>query len=215
LAISHDIATNTTNALMLGLRTEEIDVLVDTLKVSRDRDPFYILLPSILMDRAVDVLSIDAEARRSRLIQIAQTTGLHAFNRFGSVATHHNEQEEILDLEITTHRLTSLSDACAGIDAVCTTQNLFIDAITTMDHDITEARDPQKSDGAAVFGISHQRLMFIGQLLRGIETKVRYTKASAQGQVQTVVLPFPPQNDLRYLWLIFSPSDVQSHQPKR
>jgi hypothetical protein len=177
----------------MGLRSEEIDVLVDTLKASKDRDPFYVLLPSILMDRAVDVLSKDAEARRSRLIQIAQTTGLHAFNRFGSVATHHNEQEEIVDLEIITHGLTSLSDACAGIDAVCTTQNLFIDAIMTLDHDITGAGDLQENIDPAVFGSSYQRLKFIGQLLRGIETKVQYTKASSQGQVQTVGPVFPRQ----------------------
>jgi len=173
----------------MGLRSEEIDVLVDNLKTSKDRDPFYILLPSILMDRNVDVLSKDAEARRSRLIQIAQTTGLHAFNRFGSVATPHNEQEEILDLEIITHGLTSLSDACAGIDAVCATQNLFIDAIETLNRDVTGVQDAEGNKNAAVIDRSYQRLNFIGQLLKGIETKVRYTKASAQGQVQTVRLP--------------------------
>jgi hypothetical protein len=177
----------------MGLRTEEIDVLVDTLKASKTGDSFYVLLPSILMDRAADVLSKDAEARRSRLIQIAQTTGHHAFNRFGSVATHHNDEEEILDLEIITHGLTGLSDACAGIHAVCTTQNLFIDAITTLDRDITGSQYLQGSNDDAIFDSSRQRLKFIGQLLRGIETKVRYTKASAQGQVQTVILLFSYQ----------------------
>jgi hypothetical protein len=216
MATSHDTATNTTNALVMGLRAEEIDILIDSLKASKDREPFHVLIPSILMDRAVDVLSKDAEARRSRLIQIAQTTGLHAFNRFGSVATHHNEQEEIIDLEIITHGLTGLSDACAGIYAVCTTQNLFIEAITTLDRVITEARHLQETNDAAEFDDSRQRLKFIGHLLKGIETKVRYTKSSAQGQVQTVELPFfclENTSTVSRLHLILS--DVQSNQPKR
>jgi len=123
MAVSHDVVTNTTNAVIMGLRSEEIDVLVHTLKTHKDRDPFYVLLPSILMDRAVDVLSKDAEAHRSRLIQIVQATGSDAFNfkRFGSIAIQHNEQKEIADLEKITRGLTSLSDACAGIDAVYAT----------------------------------------------------------------------------------------------
>lgn len=188
MAVSHDIATNTTNALLMGLRSDEVDVLIRSLRAYEGHDPFYVLLPSILMDRAVDVLSKDAEAHRSRLIQIAQKTGLNAFHRFGSIAIHHNEQKEILDLEIITHGLTSLSDACAGIDAVCTMQNLFIDAITTMDHYITEARNTQGENMTNKFSGAHQRLRFVGQPLRGIGTKVQYTKASAQGQVQTVRL---------------------------
>jgi hypothetical protein len=216
MAVSHDIATNSTNALIIGLRDEEIEILVDTLKVSKDKIPFYVLLPSILMDRAVDVLCTDAEARRNRLIQIAQTTGLHAVNRFGSIATQHNEQEEILDLKIVTHGLTSLSDACAGIDAVCTTQNLFIDAISTLERNIMRARDPKEGDDTIVSGSSNQRLKFIGHLLRGIENKVRYTKASAQGQVQTVRLLFRHPRSVLFFEANFRPlPDVQSYQSKR
>lgn len=188
MAMSHNPVTHTTNVLIMGLRSDEVDVLINSLKSHEGRDPFYNLLPSILMDRAVDVLCKDAEAHRSRLIQIVQKTGLNAFNRFGSIAIHHNEQEEIIDLEIITHGLTSLSDACAGIDAVCTTQDLFIDAITTMDCGITEARDTKVDGETAVLNSSHQRLKFVGHLLKGITTKMQYTKASAQGQVQTVRL---------------------------
>lgn len=43
-------------------------------------------------------------------------------------------------------------------------QNLFIDAITTMDDYITEARDIQGETKTSKFSGSHQRLGFVGQL---------------------------------------------------
>lgn len=88
-------------------------------------------------------------------MQIAQTTGLYGIIHFGSIATHRNDQDEIIDLEINTHRLTCLSDACAGMNAVHTMQNLFLDAIRCLNHDIDQARDMQENNGNTVLSGSH------------------------------------------------------------
>ncbi|KAF2436334.1 hypothetical protein EJ08DRAFT_644707 [Tothia fuscella] len=181
LAMSHDTTTNITTALLVGLRSDETTSLISSLKKSKHAH-FHILLPSILMDNAVDAVSQDAEARRGSLLQICYATGLHGFNRIGSVGADLDDRD-LLDLEVMMQKLTSLADACAGIDAVCKTQARFIDAVTKFETTIGTLKDERTGEE---FFENGQRLDFIGQLLKGIESKVGYTKTSAQGQVQTI-----------------------------
>ncbi|EON68287.1 hypothetical protein W97_07545 [Coniosporium apollinis CBS 100218] len=136
------------------------------------------------MDKAVDTVTRDAEDRRNSLLQIRYATGSHGFGNVDKPSL--TDDRDDLDLDDITRDLTALSDACAGIAAVCKTQFRFIDAIKSMELSVEPGKAPQNEEETELLEACHQRLGFIAQLLQGIESKVMYTNASAQGQIQTV-----------------------------
>jgi hypothetical protein len=188
LATVHDPASNVTNIVIFGLRGPEIKSFLESLTfVLRNQVPpltsYHLIIPTLLMDTAIDAVSQDAEKRRGDLLQTYHATGLHGFNFVARKSSKHEVQLESNLLTKLTHNLTSLSDACAGIKAVCNMQFRFIDAL----------RDFAliKSDGHAqdeTILMCLQQLHFISQVLHGAESKLGYIKESAQCQVNTVRL---------------------------
>jgi hypothetical protein len=184
LAVVHNSASNITHALLMGLRNDEIDHLIKGLRRNQSLPSYHMLLPCLLMDKAIDRLSMDAEDRRLSLIQICISTGQHDFQN--ARQTKIDEKSDQLNLDKITQKLTGLTDACAGIGAVCKTQLRFIEAVRDLGRDV-RSKTENTSEVEAVCTISYdERLQLIVQLLKGIESKITYTMSSAQGQVQTV-----------------------------
>jgi hypothetical protein len=180
LAIVHNSASNTTDILLMGLRSGEADIVVEALKEATHHTWSPFAIPCILMDKAIDTLSQDAEQRRNSLLQICYATGLHGFGTGPSI---NGDDHDELDLDLLMHKLTALTDACAGIGAVCKTQNTFIQTLRNLKSGEQTMEDASVKQKAETW---HQHLDFLEQLLAGIESKITYTRASAQGQVQTM-----------------------------
>jgi hypothetical protein len=179
LALTYEKDSNTTTAILFGLRGNEIDDLVYSLRQAAAHTICPSVLPCILVDKALDTLVKDAEERRKSLIQIRFETGSHGFPR-QNVFNDSWDGRDDLDLDVLMQKLTSLSDACAGITAVCKMQYNFLDAIS----EFQGRFDPTDSLPASRY--ARQQLKFFTQYLHGVESKVTYTKSSVQDQVQTI-----------------------------
>ena len=190
--------TNVTYCIIMGLASHEIKNLLASIRSVLQEGPldissYHSILPTILMDIAMDSISQDAERRRGELLQIYQATGLQGFRSLGRKPSKDEEQLELDLLTKLTHKLTALSDGCAGIKAVCKMQFRFLDAVRTFNaceegsaHSLVSPTQANASIRACI-----QQLHFIEQVLHGVESKIGYTQESAQCQVQTVNLsPF-------------------------
>jgi len=202
LALVHDKPLNVTTGVLLGLRSNEINEVLHSVRHGAKRMICPAMLPCILMDKAFDALVKDAEERRKSLVQIRFETGSHGFH-FPRASIKASDKDwdsewEGLDLELLMQKLTSLSDACAGIAAVCRMQADFICvtrdllACTTAGDNDNDSSLPSSNNGEArtAAATSHryaaQQLGFLTQFLHGVESKVTYTKSSVQDQVQTI-----------------------------
>jgi hypothetical protein len=201
LAVSRDVESNCLQGIIMGLRSDEIDDLLHALAhAPAAAVKSTIALPTMIMDMAFDALAKDAEQRRISLLKLCYDTGLHGFQRVSFLHRHHDDRDE-LDLDVTMSKLTGLSDACAGISAVCKMQTVFIEVLTTFLHQQQALASSGQSRAAYAFSESaagyashsqairrhaEQRLHFLGQILRGIESKVLYVGSSVQGQIQTI-----------------------------
>jgi hypothetical protein len=190
LAMVHDPQEKSTRAILLGLRNNEVDEVLQSVRRSLQFMSCPATLPCILVDKALDALVKDAEDRRKSLIQICYDTGLHGFHR-KSFMGQWDDRDDV-DLDVLMEKLTRLSDACAGISAVCHMQYTFVDVISAF----RKKWDPEGSEKAT--RNAKQLLCFFGQFLHGIESKVLYTKNSVKGQVQTI-------------YTLISQRDSQSH----
>ncbi|KAF1988856.1 hypothetical protein K402DRAFT_21420 [Aulographum hederae CBS 113979] len=83
-------------------------------------------------------------------------------------------------------KLTALSDACAGMTAVCKTQHRFITAIERYHTLLSETTHEKAEVLPGYAGPELEALSFLKCILEGIEGKINYTDASARGQVQTM-----------------------------
>ncbi|KAK3368262.1 hypothetical protein B0H63DRAFT_74056 [Podospora didyma] len=186
LALVQDPASSTTTGIIFGLRSNEME---EVLQIVRHMAIYVAscpaVLPCLLMDRGLDELVKDAEERRKGLTQIRIETGSQGFHQASLMKT--NDQWELdrddLDLDVLMQKLTSLSDACSGISAVCRMQFNFIDVVSSFFH--RDAR-LEKSPDSSSSRYARQQLRFFGQFLHGVESKVTYTKSSVQDQVQTI-----------------------------
>lgn len=177
LGLVHDTVSNTTNAILLGLRNDEIEQFLQSVtSQASNLAECPAMLPCFLMDDALSALVLDAEERRKGLLQICQQTGHQGFLQRSSL-THGWDERDELDLDFLMQRLTSLSDACAGISAVCKMQHNFIAAVG--DFHSSSSNTPTPS-------LARQQLRFFTQMLHGVESKISYTRDSVQGQVQTI-----------------------------
>ncbi|KAK3369227.1 hypothetical protein B0T24DRAFT_722199 [Lasiosphaeria ovina] len=179
LALAHDPATRTTTALLFGLRSTEADEVLQSVRHSaRHLAACPAVLPCILMDRGLDELVRDAEERRRSLTQIRIETGSQGFHHATIMAMRDDRDD--LDLDVLMQKLTSLSDSCSGMAAVCKMQHSFVDVVSAFETATTAIA--KSSSGR----YARQQLRFFGQFLHGVESKVAYTKASVQDQVQTI-----------------------------
>ncbi|ORY59502.1 uncharacterized protein BCR38DRAFT_58470 [Pseudomassariella vexata] len=178
LAMVHDPKTKSTTGIVIGLRSSEAEEVLLSIRKAARLLECPAMLPCIFMDIALDSLCQDAEGRRKSLLQICYETGLHGFQR-ASFKGQWDDRND-LDLDVLMQKLTGLSDACAGISAVCQMQANFIDAISSF----KDQWDPDNSQHPSRH--VQQRLSFFRSVLHGVESKIIYTKSSAQGQVQTI-----------------------------
>jgi hypothetical protein len=178
LAIVHDSVSKSTTAILLGLRANEVDDVLESIQQCIQYMDCPAMLPCIVIDKALDALLKDAELRRKSLLEICYGTGLHGFHR-ASFKDQYDERDD-LDLDVLMQKLTSLSDACAGISAVCKMQRGFIETVAQIKDEWALSNESVSSRYAA------QRLRFFAQFLSGVESKISYTQSSAQGQVQTI-----------------------------
>ncbi|KAH8900360.1 hypothetical protein GQ53DRAFT_127389 [Thozetella sp. PMI_491] len=179
LAMTIDKSNNTTTAVLLGLRSNEIMDVMISLRHAAKRLRCPSALPCILMDKSLDALVRDAEERRKNLTQIRFETGSHGFPQANDKEDMLDDRDD-LDLDMLMQKLTGLSDACAGITAVCKMQTNFIDVLSGFQLQL----DPEMSDTASRY--TRQQLRFFQQFLYGVDSKVAYTKSSVQDQVQTI-----------------------------
>jgi len=207
LAVVRDPDARTTTAVLLGLRGNEVDeVLQAVRRLARHLPACPALLPCILMDRALDALVRDAEERRRNLTQIRIETGSHGFRRGSlNLASSPWDDRDDLDLDVLMQKLTSLSDACAGIDAVCKMQALFVDTVASFVAAGAPAETPPAPPGSAAGAssavaapasapapagtgarLARQQLRFFTQFLHGVESKVAYTGHSVRDQIKTI-----------------------------
>ncbi|KAF1810031.1 hypothetical protein P152DRAFT_137967 [Eremomyces bilateralis CBS 781.70] len=188
LAVCYDASNNQTLAVLFGMQGSEIEAVSGSLCKSRvPVGSLPLLVPCLLMDLAMDYVAIDAEQRRTSLTSIRYETGLHGFDRNHSLPLGRiDDSQDDLDLDIITQKLTSLQDACAGIQAVVNTQNRYIACLKEYGS-VTQTTD------------THEilvRLGYLSDLLDGIQSKISYTAESTQSQVQTM-FTFIGQKDMK------------------
>lgn len=205
LALVHDPAANATTGILFGLRHDEIeDVLRSVRRAARSVASCPAVLPCVLMDKALDALVRDAEDRRRSLTQIRIETGSHGFRRASTTPARPtptrdqwDDMLEDLDLNELMQKLTSLSDACAGMAAVCRIQHDFIETISAFRERVSHhpGYQPPTTSSAGVerhavlpagTRYAAQQLRFFVLFLRGVESKVAYTRSSVQDQVQAI-----------------------------
>ncbi|KAK3324958.1 hypothetical protein B0H66DRAFT_107998 [Apodospora peruviana] len=189
LALVHDPQTRTTTGILFGLRSTEIEAVLQSVRHSaKDVISCPAILPCILVDRGLDEVVKDAEKRRRSLTEIRIETGSQGFHQASLMRNDQWDDRDDLDLDVLMQKLTSLSDACSGISAVCKMQRNFVEAISEFEPRLllfqfnsTVGLPDTKSSRYA-----RQQLRFFSQFLEGIESKVTYTKSSVQDQVQTI-----------------------------
>ncbi|KAH8651282.1 hypothetical protein BX600DRAFT_100986 [Xylariales sp. PMI_506] len=127
-----------TTAILFGLRGNETEEIVRSIRLAAKHFGCPTALPSILVDKALEALIRDAEERRKSLTQIRFETGSHGFARRQSswreteAGVPWDALGDDLDLDMLMQKLTGLSDACAGIASVCWMQHDFIGALTEL-----------------------------------------------------------------------------------
>jgi hypothetical protein len=192
LALVNDPATRVTTGVLFGLRANEVDEVLQSLRAEARSLACPAVLPCTLMDKALDAIVRDAEERRRSLTQIRIETGSAGFREHSIAHTTSSwDDRDDLDLDVLMQKLTSLSDACAGISAVCHMQYGFIDAVSAFQARCELAAGPVEGGSNGVTGsrgsrFARQQLRFFGQFLRGVESKVAYTRSSVSDQVQTI-----------------------------
>jgi hypothetical protein len=155
------------------LRAPEIANLLSSLRngLNDGIQQLHLWLPTLLLDLSIDDLTRDAEIRRTSLLRICHSTGVHAF-RVDNTITSDEYKHNIREL---TRKLTALCDACAGIRAVMTTHERFINVVNEF----------AKLDGALQ---NHwgDDLDFASNLLQGVKSKMAYVTESSQGQIHAM-----------------------------
>jgi hypothetical protein len=130
----------------------------------------HLLLPILLLDLSIDALTREVELRRTALLRICHSIGTHGFHN-DDTTTGDECRHNISEL---TRKLAGLSDACAGIGAVTTTLERFIDAVNEL----------SKIDGHS--NPWHEELKFVSSMLQGVKSKMAYVTESSQAQSQTM-----------------------------
>ena len=200
LGIAHEPNEKSTNAVLLGLHSWEVDEVLQAIRQTPRADMACpIALPCILVDRALGAMVKDVESRRQDLTKICQQiSGIHGFPRqrmkpttLDSSSGEDDEDDESrwereeLNLDESMKRLTGMSDVCAGVSAVCKMQYDFVKELSSLLSRWEHGPGGAASEAAIGRGAA-QQLRFFEHFLVGIESKVLYIKNSVQGQVQTI-----------------------------
>jgi Mg2+ and Co2+ transporter CorA len=181
IAVVYDSSQNLTNAVLLGLKPPEIDEILESLSRLTSKDlACPVALPCILIDKCLDSVVKDVENRRRNLTQICQQLSSDGFHHPEISDDQLQWERDVVDLDRAMKILTGMSDVCAGISAVCMMQYSFIEVLSSfLSKWDPEGSNPQSRRMGNV-------LDTFKQLLRGIESKIVYSKTSVQGQIQTI-----------------------------
>lgn len=121
LALTHDLKTGNTCAIVHGLERHEIDLLIHCLKSSRDHVDKPMLLPLFLTELKVHFFAVLLEERAVRLEDIEYETGMsHGFSedpkRNPALSETRKQDLAKLDFGPITQKLTSLTGTLAFCD---------------------------------------------------------------------------------------------------
>jgi len=179
--VIYDASQNVTNAVLLGLKPPEVDEILESLsKLSPSDLACPVTLPCILIDKCLDSVVKDVETRRRNLTQICQQLSSDGFHHPEISDDQLQWERDVVDLDRAMKILTGMSDVCAGISAVCMMQYSFVEVLAGfLKGWDPEGLRPQSRRMETVLGTFRH-------FLRGIESKIIYSKTSVQGQIQTI-----------------------------
>ena len=178
-----------TNILILGLTRRQIEALSSSIKASRSWEVDMLLIPMILVEQCVQIISERLSRERALLSEVEKETGMHNFH-IKEIVTDPKE-DPVLNLDNITKRLTIFSSEFAHIDLVCNTQLRFLDKISAW-RELAHSPQGYSNDWIRLGPLS-DRYEFAKSRLESLLAHSKYSQRRTQSQVQTVCgWPKPP-----------------------
>ena len=193
LALTHDLSTGITCAMIQGLEKHEIDLLIYCLKSSRDHVDKPMLLPLFLAELKTHFFAVLLERRALSLEAIEYDTGMsHGFSedpkRNPQLNASRKEKRAALDFDPLTQKLTGLTGTLAFCDLTFEACRKDLELIISTSRKIAGAnsmhRKPNNNDESRPD--PDQRANYLKGLLDGAQAHRAVLLARTKAQVQTV-----------------------------
>jgi hypothetical protein len=193
LALTHDIATGITCAMIQGLEAHEIELLVQCLKSSREHVEKPMLLPLYLTELKTHFFAVLLEKRAVSLEAIEKETGMsHGFSndpkRNQRLDADRQQDLAKVDFEPITQKLTGLTGTLAFCDLTFQANRQDLDLIIATARKTPNARTSHKqsTNHDETRPDPDQRANYLKNLISGAQAHRSVLLERTKAQVQTV-----------------------------
>ncbi|KAG8526387.1 uncharacterized protein KY384_000381 [Bacidia gigantensis] len=213
VAATYERSSGTTSCIVQGLETDEIEVLKESIRASQCSFPNPLLIPILLIglkaSRFVAVIEHRARALESLELETGMKYGFSVDPRRNISREALKAKAGLLDFDLITQKLTCIIGTLAFCELTFTASLKALDLLSLFD-DKLPASIPRE--------ILQQRVLFLRNLVEGVQLNRALLLQRTQAQVQTVcllprhALPSTERIDMHYLtseltsdiWQVFS-----------